>query len=218
MIELISIHIPKTGGTSFYQILQQVYGNSVSKPYKRRDYLEAIEKFGYLEMAIHENVKILHGHFYYKELKKLHVDYHAKVVCWLRDPVERVISNYLFFKAGFQNPNRNFRVYQKNKHRKNETLLEYAQKEENRNRITSFLEGIALEDLFFIGFLSKFEEDIQHLGNRLGWPKVKPKQLNQTMSHKKQQFIEDKHIYHQLVRLNAQDIELYEAAKKMHLK
>ena len=43
MIELISIHVPKTGGQSFYQVLKQVYGDRLSISYRRRDY-EAAKK------------------------------------------------------------------------------------------------------------------------------------------------------------------------------
>ncbi|MFT6020599.1 MAG: hypothetical protein ACI9CQ_003405, partial [Saprospiraceae bacterium] len=88
MLDLISIHIPKTGGTSFYQILQQVYGEELSISYRRKDYNEVIQRGLDLAKTINEEIKIFHGHLCYEELRTIHQNSNAKVICWLRDPVE----------------------------------------------------------------------------------------------------------------------------------
>ena len=215
MIELISIHIPKTGGTSFYQVLQQVYGSAVSKSYKRRDYLEDCQTHSSFDQALSPTIRVLHGHLYYREIASLQEKHQSKVICWFRDPVERVISNYSFFKAGLNNPQRNPVNYQANKHRINETLVEYASKAENRNRMTDFLKGIQLEKLFFFGFLSSFDRDIQRLGRMLSWPSFEVARLNQSTYSNKKVFLEDDHIRSEIAKLNQLDMKLFEQAQAL---
>ncbi len=213
MIELISIHIPKTGGTSFYHILQQVYGESVTISFRRRDYLSILERFGSLERGLGPGIRAVHGHLYYSELAPLHRASGARVICWLRHPVDRVASNYRFFRHRLLNPELNPEVYELNKHRLGESLLEYAALDENRNRMSRFLEGIALEELFFIGFLEDFDNGLQQLGRRLGWPPAAPQHINKGALNAPS--LLDAGLFDELAALNREDMELYEAARRL---
>jgi hypothetical protein len=211
MIELLSIHIPKTGGTSFYRILQQAYGESaVSISFKRRDYEAAIKNHGNLPAAIPDELKVLHGHLTYRELKSLHKQSKAKVICWLRDPVERVVSNYQFFIHRLQNPEINPRVYELNKHRINESLMTYAKYKENRNVMYQHLKGIPLEDMAFVGFLDHFEEGLDRLANLMNWTDIEIPHLNKRQAKKEYPLSPKEH--QQLLRLNRKDIKLYQKA------
>ncbi len=214
MIEIISIHIPKTGGTSFYHILKQVYGKRLSVPFKRSDYQKAVADGNTLQSSLPAELEVLHGHFYYCEIKKIHVEHRPKIICWLRDPVERVISNYRFFREGLQNPQRNAVQYELNKHRASESLLEYASKEENRNRMTQFLKGIALEELFFVGIMENYANDIQRLAKRLNWPDVAIPHLNNGQLTSPV-IAEAEDVKKQLMEWNKQDMALYQKANAM---
>lgn len=179
MLELISIHIPKTAGTSFYHCLQCVYGPDISISYKRRDVQPLLHNGQIPAMAV-QHLRAIHGHFKYREVRQLHHATQAKVICWLRDPVARVISNFRFFKAGLNNPQRNPPDYKRNKHRIDEDLITYARRPENRNRMSDFLAGIAPEELFFVGRQSHYTDDLQRLRQLLGWPAVQPVSLNRS--------------------------------------
>ncbi len=195
MPHLISIHIPKTAGTSFYSILKQVYGPTLSPSYKRKD----VKKQPNWEA--HE---VIHGHFSYREIAHLHRTHGAKVICWLRHPVDRVISNHTFFIAGLSQPHKNLRQYELNKHRIHEDLLTYAQKTENRNRMSKFLAGISLEELFFVGKMERFEKEVGRLGKQLGWTTVQIPKLN-TLERPEV----DETTRNKILALNQQDFELY---------
>jgi hypothetical protein len=214
MIELLSIHIPKTGGTSFYHLLQQAYGQALSSSLKRRDYEALIAQHGSLQKAFGPEIRAVHGHLYYRELKALHLASGAKVICWLRHPVERLLSNYRFFIHRLQHPELNPQVFEQNQHRREESLLEYARLEENRNRMSKFLEGITLEELFFIGFLEGFDTDLQQLAGLMGWPSPPTPTLPHFNQGKlEKQMVVDAAIFEELAGLNHFDLELYERAR-----
>lgn len=211
MLELISIHIPKTGGTSFYQLLQQAYGaEAVSISYKRKHYMAAMQEHDSFLDSLPDGLRVLHGHLRYPEVADLHRQSGAKAICWLRDPVERVISNHRFFLHRLRNPHINPRGYALNKHRVNESLTTYAARPENRNVISRHLEGIALEELAFVGFLHRFEADLHRLAQLLGWPPLALPHLNQGALPKPARLSEAD--LRQLRRYNQQDIELYQRA------
>lgn len=170
MLELISLHIPKTAGTSFYHLLKQVYGEQLSLSYRRRDILTNLSNGDFTTDTLAPRIRVLHGHFHYSEIAALHSAKEAKLICWIREPLDRLVSNYRFFKAGLENPERNPEQYKLNKHRLNESLLEYAERLENRNRISQFLAGSRIDDFFFWGRMSHFTEDVLHLSRQLAWP------------------------------------------------
>jgi hypothetical protein len=178
MIELISIHIPKTAGTSFYDILMQVYGDGLSPSYKRRDLYPVEGGPCLLEGKLDPGLRILHGHFTWPEVKRHYTPGHTKIITWLRDPVERVVSNYQFFIHRLHNPDLNPMVADLNVHRKEEPLTTYAALPENRNRMTQFLHGLRVEDFFFIGFTASFSQDVVRLGALLEWPAFTISRLN----------------------------------------
>lgn len=213
MIDLISIHIPKTAGTSFYDILRQVYPVGLSPSYRRRDLVSGQGVFEWPEKAAAPSLRVVHGHFTWREVQAAHVPGHTRVITWFRDPVDRVISNYLFFIDRLRNPQRNPEVYRHNAHRTGESLLEYAHHEENRNRMCFFVEGMPLEEFFFIGFTETFESDVLRLGALMAWPDFSVRQLNPgtrsvSVTAEERRIIED---------LNRDDRQLYDRARAMYL-
>jgi hypothetical protein len=214
MVELISIHIPRTAGTSFYQVLKQVYGDNLSISLRRKDLNNPKFKGDDLSPILTPNIKAIHGHVYYYEVRKIHLTNNSKVICWLREPTSRVISNYRFFMHGLRNPEKNKAVYQINKHRINETLLEFSMREENRNRISKFLGDLSLDELFFFGIIESFNADVMSLAKKLKWPDIIIPHLNNVpsidISHQLDGTIVD-----QIKNLNNLDIELYNKALEM---
>ncbi len=79
---LVSIHVPKTAGTSFQLVLQQIAGNGLwlddRAPAEPPDWATCV-----------------HGHAPASHRLRQFPD--APLVCWLRHPVDRVLSHYRYW-------------------------------------------------------------------------------------------------------------------------
>ena len=212
-IELVSLHIPKTAGTSFRTVLQERYGK------------RAVLHFDiYASGTIHakgkklkgdnlgKKTKVLHGHFAYADLfDKVAVQANTPVITWLRDPVERVVSNYFFLNKIIaarlqEGPDENLM------NRMGRSLKEFAQQEENQNVMSRFLAGADLQSFRFIGIQDYFEEDLQRLSKIMAWPAIKNRVHNATQLEKPQITEAD---YQLVAEANKKDLVLYQEALEL---
>ena len=162
--EVISIHIPKTAGSSFHAILKSHYGWRLKHIYKHKDFhtLNTGKKF----YANKPFVKAIHGHIKpHANWKKQYKN--AKWVCWFRDPVERVISAYYHLEKtqgmGMKHEKR-FGELKPN-------LEEFVRLEDFKpvTRIyQAYFNKFNPEDLFFIGRTEHFKEDLNLFAKLIG--------------------------------------------------
>ncbi len=201
MIRLVSIHIPKTAGRSFRIVLRRVYGEKKVFNVTRVSGKKWNED---LERSIPPSVEVLHGHFTFSDISKLHHETEVPLITWLREPVERVLSNYYFFiqRAGSgERPH----AY----HRRDETLMDYVRQDSSRNRMSRFLEGAALKDFFFVGIMEHFDEDLRQLAERMGWGRVEPAHVNINKEFRAQFPPVGEEVKETIRQLNEKDVVLY---------
>lgn len=211
-IQLISIHIPKTAGTSFRNSLKVVYGEKevvrldiglVKQEVKINEQL-------YYQSEFPPGTKVIHGHFSYPLLiENFKINPDIPVITWLRDPVQRVISNYLYLtkilEDLLQEEQKGLNILQKMKR----SLKEYALFEGAQNRQSKFLKGLNIEDLKFVGIVEHYDEDINKLAKILAWEKAPI--FNNNRTKKETDFVSKNDI--DLIRqLNKEDLNLYEKA------
>lgn len=90
-LELVSVHVPKTGGTSFLKTLRDHFRESLVIDH---DHIPGTKANMNEPVMLPAHARAVHGHF--RGDRYLHfVD--AFQVTFLRDPVEQVISNYYFW-------------------------------------------------------------------------------------------------------------------------
>jgi len=204
---LISIHIPKTAGQTFLQLLKLAYGEEeilhVNQGWLKR-------KQQNIENLNPHHYQVLHGHLPYQAFIATYHHSKTKVITFMRDPVERVLSNFRYYrkmKAERLKAGKTVRH-----HYDLETFIEL---EERRNVMARFLDGLELRDLFFLGLQEQFGQDVRLLSKKLSWELPEAAfqiKKNPTMPSTGEA---DKAIRQRITTLNQADIELYNRAVAM---
>jgi len=210
-VELISIHIPKTAGTSFIHSLKKQYGYQKVVRLDINDNRTRINKIPLGKAYVYKNTTVIHGHFTIDLLNnQFNIPHNTPIITWLRDPVERVISNYYYLQKRLDEElmeeKKGLNILSKMRR----SLLEYAQDETNCNRMSKFLKGIEMDKFFFIGIVENYDEDIQELGRKLNWTHLEIVKHNKTGKHNKP--IVDKKTKDLIRSYNVKDQALYEQA------
>lgn len=211
-LKLISIHIPKTAGTSFYKSLQDAYSES---HVGRIDFKPNLNKihYNYKEASftkLPQELEVIHGHFRIDELNNAFPEtLHLPVITWLRDPVSRLISNYYYLIERLEEATQKIEEHKMLVRRMTKSLEEFIVLENNRNRMGSFLRGLNLVDFQFVGIVEKYDEDLNYL-SQLMHKTLAKNYVNITSNKEKYTISED--IRNLIIELNQEDIELYKEA------
>jgi len=175
---LISLHVPKSGGTSFRKWLDNTYGrrlfffrrNRIFLDYNSRP-IETLSKIGAAganeapiapSPHIPEGIDVIHGHF---PAKKYAGVPNAFRLTFLRHPISRAISHYYYWRHvdAHGNPSHDRFV------RERPDIVAFAQWPE----ISGIYSGIFFRDtdmtsFDFIGNHSSFDSDFRALAKSLG--------------------------------------------------
>lgn len=171
---IISVHIPKTGGTTFLDVLKATaqeilymdYGEGIipTSLYRKGELIsESFESIADIESLPGRSV--IHGHFRFAKYANQFP--RAAYVTWLRDPVERLASHYFFWQRGrfMEDPLCNKVLSEKM------TLEEFAQLDVARNVQYRFLSPGGAQSFDFIGITEEYERSLE-LFRRLISPEV----------------------------------------------
>ncbi len=177
-LPLISIHIPKAGGTSFRKVLQHWFGNKFYLHY----YNEAKK-----EMPAKLELKpgmCIHGHFnasrgfgimhYYGDA--------TQFITILRDPFDILVSRYYYVKMR-EKAGTSFRDGKPTTlaHNVNDFLKEEIHNPDYTPNILDFFPETINESNFrqvikkkfiFIGFMDHYQDSLNHLADILGFPRM----------------------------------------------
>lgn len=189
MLKLVSVHINKTAGTSFEETLRDNYRNvfrinTHDGPSRARRGQSC--DGDRLSANIPVDTDVIHGHFKASEV----VCFGAPLITWVRDPVDRVISNYNYLLQS---------------RRTGLDLLDYASQKDSRNRMTKMFAGVPINSFLFIGITERLNEDLAKLAIKFGWKNCRSFNLNKT------EYDSVNRSTKITVRnLNLQDVELYQ--------
>jgi hypothetical protein len=210
-VKLVSIHIPKTAGTSFIHSLKKQYNYQKVVRIDIVDRRTKINKILIDKACVYKNTEVIHGHFTIDLLNNyLSLPVNTPIITWLRDPVDRVISNYYYLHKRLGEELKEEKKGLNILSKMQRSLLEYAQDEENCNRMSKFLKGIDLKDFFFIGIVENYDKDIQELGRRLNWSTLEIVTHNKTGTSNKA--VVDEQTKALIRSYNRKDQALYEQA------
>lgn len=217
MVDIISIHTPKTAGTLFFDVLKSVYGEE--KIF--RDYFgdNQLKKQDFNEIT--DDIRVIHGHFRAQRYENYFPE--AKRITWLRHPLFRYLSFYYFW---MNLPyDENAAPLRKYAQQNDLSLLELAEHPKIvNNMMSNFVEGRALEDYYFIGLQEFFLEDLLELGERLNWPQATLQRIGQLTPNQNpeprylqyvNEVLADRSLVSKLMTILEADCNLYQAALEM---
>jgi len=186
------IHIPKCGGTTLIYILQTQCN------------LKHIDK----EERVHnyKDYDVLLGHYSYK------VYNHLPMVTWVRNPIDRAISQYFqFLRRGKIVTYPDFRTMNTKEERDKTTIFEYV--ERIPNIMLAYL-GENPNIFEYIGHLEEYDKHVRILGKKFDF--------NVPETYKKGRIGGNKHmdiitpeIIEKIKQVNKLDLELYEEIKNV---
>lgn len=181
---LISVHLPKTAGKSFQAALRTRFGDSLIEDYgtlpmntpgyeRNRAAIEAG-----LRNADHDfaGVECIHGHFLPVKYLLMSVRRPVRFVTWMRDPVQRLLSNYHYWQRTYRpdaSPTLHRRVVEEGW-----SLERFCLGEEMRNMYAQFLWGFPAENLDFIGITEFYDDDLAYFARRYLGVAVEPQRVN----------------------------------------
>jgi len=142
---LVSVHIPKCAGTSFRHVLHGACGDNVWYNYG----IIFSREQARLDL-VPEGTRIIHGHFLADCFDDILPG--RELLTWVRDPVERLVSNYHHFLRSPDMRDDCCRAL----HEKNLTLREFADLDWMRNMATRYLAGKPIDDFRFVGISEDF--------------------------------------------------------------
>lgn len=208
---IISVHIPRTAGSSFRAYLRESpdinlvgdYGSPIMVPAIIRN---AYASFGRLKQwlkPLDTSIDCLHGHFLPVKYKGYIDKPEVKFITWLREPADRIRSQYDYCfqsnKAVDKSP------FQNKVARQSWSFEAFYTSRQMRNLYTKFLWKFPIENMDFIGIVEHYEEDFhyicQHYFN----------DINPTFTYgnrtKSEEILDDER--RQIEHLNQRDYALY---------
>lgn len=183
---LISVHLPKTAGTSFGALLKSRFGASYRDDYadggvsvSTRERNRAAEAAGVViaKQGL-EGVACVHGHFLPAKYLLLGRNRELTYVTWMRDPVARLFSHYHYWQQSYDE--NSSMPHHRQVVEERWTLEQFCLSEKFRNIYSQYLWGFPIERFAFIGVSEHYQEDVLEFSHRFLSVSTPPQHLNPT--------------------------------------
>lgn len=212
---LIFVHIPKTAGTSFKNLLNKVYSSTESiiidssEWYRDANFTNLSNRTclpGAQQIRPPVHIKYIVGHFNADRFINLYPA--ATYITWVRDPIQRLISNYNYYLRGgtyygqMSDQKRNYDLI---------SLETYCTHKLNINAMSQQI-NMPLSNFKFIGIVEKYEEELARFKKITGIDIVNDSNysnINPDKKHVKENYILDEELKEKLINLHDQDYKLY---------
>ena len=174
---IVSVHLAKTGGNTFATILERAATGMYSQRYGpdhpmtalRMDGVQLSPLDGHQHWGLFDAMlaipsiaarrNVLHGHFNVNIMKDQYPD--ADFVVWLRDPVDRVVSHYEFWKrleVDFDDP-----LYRRF-HDEQMTIEDFAAEPRVRNTQSRTTGRRSVDEFAFVGITEEYDRSLDLFG------------------------------------------------------
>lgn len=178
---IISMHLPKTAGTSFRLALEEHFGERLLLDYADRPLGQSQEEAEAAATAAAQQsaemnfagVDCIHGHF-------LATKYASRpdvtFVTWLREPVDRLQSHYMYWR---QTPTAdNIAPLRRRMLDEDWSFSDFAFQSRLQNFYSQFLAGVPLDAFRFVGITEHYAEDLAEFGASVLGAEIPVRHLN----------------------------------------
>ena len=183
---LVSIHMPKTAGTSFRGSLEEHFGDRFRHDYQdyplahspqaRRQ--QARDRGEAARATDFAGVDCVHGHFLPLKYLQLAERLPCTFVTWLREPVARLVSHYHYWLRAYDGNSPLVSPLHRRVVEEGWTLQQFCLAPELRDVYSEFLWGFPLDRLDFVGITEFFPEDLRYFSREILGNKVRAQTLN----------------------------------------
>jgi hypothetical protein len=214
---LISLHLPKTAGTSFRASLKAHFGAGyqddyddlpISRPPAERQALAVSESLCIAKEGVGQP-ECVHGHFLPVKYLPLGAIKPLVFVTWLREPAARLLSHYDYWQesydATFSAPHHR-RVIEEAW-----SLERFCLSEQFRNIYTQYLLGFSLENFAFVGISEFYQKDLAYFSQRFLGTNLIPTYENATKESSSINKVDDSFLA-EVRKFHAMDASLYRQA------
>lgn len=208
--KFISIHVPKTAGTTFLKILSSTYGKQFKSDYLDIMNLNSVilhgDKPSNKIITSAKKYSVIMGHF--RASKYLFLD--RPYIAWVRDPVDRAISHYYFWKKLWKKERkRNWDNKLSELFESGWTVVDFSKMFSNQ---MSYFLDCDIKKFKFIGISEEFDKELLRFEKIFGLTIKKPKKrLN--VNKEKDKVNND--VRKKIARYHDKDIELYRKALEL---
>lgn len=218
---LISVHMPKTAGSSFQASLAAHYGETLKLRYEDRP-LHRSAWSRNVDAAWHclqnsgsplTGVHCIHGHFLPLRYRFIRPERPLRFVTWLREPVQRLLSHYHYWLRSYE-PGQSGLLHQRMIEEK-WTLEQFALCKELRNLYGKFLWGFPLERFDFIGITEDYATELAQFSQQILNAPVVIEQYNRNPDQTDEKYQVSKTLRTSIEAAHAGDIRLYQRALDM---
>lgn len=217
-MKYVFLHIEKTAGTSLVSYFEDEFGDDFL--YAHPSELVELKKSGVLDKKT-----MVAGHFNFKEVLRFFPN--RKIITFLRDPAERVLSFYNFVRERAITSDAVTKISKEmsldefldhcikinDRRFVNGITLKFSTELNVRNELDSSL--INLEQIDFIGFQDRFEESLQKISEKYGFhkPEIIPRENVSSLNSNNN--LPDSTMV-KLISMNSNDQIIYERALRLN--
>jgi hypothetical protein len=218
---LISVHLPKTAGSSFGTSLEEHFGDRLYRDYRdiplntppfRRRALAALSNALIIGRRVRE-ADCIHGHFLPIKYQLMQVTRTVRFVTWLRDPVERLASHYHFWRRSYD-PKTSLTLHRRVVE-EDWSFDRFFRSPEMRNVYAQFLWGFPLSSFEFIGITEHYDEDFLFFTGAFLGTALSPHRQLANSDRTESFYVSDLHLRAEIEKVHHHDMVLYRRALEL---
>jgi hypothetical protein len=206
---IVSIHIPKTAGSSFKELLVRHFGQRTCLCYEQTPlrYRTEGHEIPPVEVGMRGDCAVVHGHFVADRLI-LPPGTVPRYAAWLRHPVERLISHYYFWiRQPYMDQPLCRRLVEERM-----DIEAFAAEDAMRDLQTFFLGQMPASRYAFIGITERFTESVERFNAAFGTELQTEHAVNANPDRKGDDYrtMVGVRTYDAIAALNPEDMALYD--------